>query len=68
MPISNLVESAKASFETERDLFIYGESDEETAAAVTQLHTAGFEKVSAIKGGLSAWKAISGPTEGQTSI
>ncbi|MGB3292246.1 MAG: rhodanese-like domain-containing protein [Phormidesmis sp.] len=68
MPISNLVESAKTSFESERDLFIYGETDEETAAAVTQLHEAGFEKVSAIKGGLPAWKAIGGPIEGRTSL
>ena len=68
MPMSDLVERAKESLEPERDLFIYSDSDEETAAAVTQLHTAGFKKVSAIKGGLPAWKAIGGPIEGQTSL
>lgn len=68
MPISDLIERAKASFSSERDLYVYGNSDEETAGAVTQLHSAGFEKVSAIKGGLPAWKAINGPIEGQTSL
>ncbi len=68
MPMSDLVERAKTSFSAERDLFVYGNSDEETAAAATQLRSAGFKKVSAIKGGLPAWKAISGPIEGQTSL
>jgi 3-mercaptopyruvate sulfurtransferase SseA len=35
---------------------------------VTQLYSAGFKQVSAIKGGLPAWKAISGQTEGQVSL
>lgn len=68
MPMSDLVERAKTSFTAERDLYVYGNSDEETAAAVTQLNSAGFKKVSAIQGGLPAWKAISGPIEGQTSL
>ncbi len=68
MPMSELVERAKTSFSAERDLFVYSNSDEETATAATQLRSAGFKKVSAIKGGLPAWKAIGGPIEGQTSL
>ena len=68
MPIADLTKRAKDAFEPERDLFVYGESDEETAAAVTQLSSAGFQKVSAIKGGLPAWKAIGGQVEGRVSL
>ncbi len=68
MPMSDLTELAKQSFEPERDLYIYSESDEETAAAVTHLNTAGFTRVSAIQGGLPAWKAIGGKIEGRASL
>lgn len=68
MPMSDLTGLAKQSFEPERDLYIYSESDEETAAAVTQLNTAGFTRVSAIRGGLPAWKAIGGQIEGRASL
>ncbi len=67
MPVAELIDRAKDAFSAERDLFVYGESDEETATAVTQLRNAGFERVSAIKGGLPAWKAMDGPVEGQIS-
>ncbi|MGC1306350.1 MAG: rhodanese-like domain-containing protein [Phormidesmis sp.] len=68
MPVSDLIESAKTSFEPERDLFVYGDSDAATAEAASQLYAAGFKKVSAIEGGLEAWKAIGGPIEGQKSL
>lgn len=65
MPLSNLAERAQQSLEPTRDIYIYGKSDNETSAAATKLHDAGFTKVSALKGGLPAWKAIDGPVEGQ---
>jgi rhodanese-related sulfurtransferase len=68
MGVSDLTEQAKHAFSIERDLFVYSNSDEETAAAVTQLREAGFKRVSAISGGLPAWKAIGGPIEGQKSL
>ena len=61
----NLAERAKQSMSPERDIFVYGESDEDTAAAAMRLQEAGFQKVSAIKGGLPAWKAINGAVEGR---
>ncbi len=67
MPMTDLLDRAKDAFSSQRDLFVYGESDEETARAVVQLRDAGFERVSAIKGGLPAWKAMDGPIEGQIS-
>lgn len=64
MPMDKLVEQATASMDLSRDIYIHGETDEETAQAATQLRSAGFERVSELKGGLAAWKAIGGPTEG----
>ncbi len=68
MPTDKLVEMAKTSFEPSRDLFVYGDSDEQATEAATQLQSAGFKKVSVIRGGLPAWKAIDGPIEGQVSL
>lgn len=66
MPMTKeeLVERAKSSLALSRDIYVYGETEEETAAAAQQLRSAGFEHVSELKGGLPAWKAVAGPTEG----
>ncbi len=64
MPVAELVDRAKSSLDSSRDIYIYGETDAETAEAVQRLRAAGFEHVSELKGGLPAWKAIGGPTEG----
>ena len=64
MPMDELVERAKSSIALSRDIYVYGETAEDTAAAAQQLRAAGFEKVAELKGGLPAWKAIAGPTEG----
>jgi rhodanese-related sulfurtransferase len=68
IPIEDLVDQAQSAFEPNRDLYVYSDSDAQTVEAVTQLYSAGFKQVSAIKGGLPAWKAISGQTEGQVSL
>lgn len=64
MPIDELVERAAASLDKNRDIYVYGANEEETAQAAQQLRSSGFEHVSQLKGGLGAWKAIGGPTEG----
>jgi rhodanese-related sulfurtransferase len=64
MPVDELVARARASLDKSRDIYLYGASDEETAQAAQQLRSNGFEHVSQLKGGLAAWKAIGGPTEG----
>ena len=65
IPMDNLAETAKQALSTDRDLYVYGDSDNDTSSAAMKLHDAGFSKVSAIKGGLPAWKAIGGAVEGQ---
>jgi rhodanese-related sulfurtransferase len=64
MPADQLVERAKSSLEPIRDIYIYGETDAETAEAANLLREAGFRKVAELKGGIAAWKAIDGPIDG----
>lgn len=64
MPADELVERAVPSLNKSRDIYVYGANEQETAQAAQQLRSNGFEHVSQLKGGLAAWKAIGGPTEG----
>ena len=64
MPIEELVDRAGGSLDLNRDIYVYAESDEETSQAANMLRGAGFDCVSELKGGLPAWKAVGGPTEG----
>ncbi len=64
MPMNKLVEIAKNTIAPSRDIYIHGETDADTSLAAQQLRSAGFERISELKGGLPAWKAIGGPTEG----
>lgn len=69
MPMDeDLVARATASLESRREIYVYGEDDEQTAKAASMLREAGFESVSEISGGLEAWKAISGSTEGNAEF
>ncbi|QLE58006.1 rhodanese-like domain-containing protein [Nostoc sp. TCL26-01] len=64
MPIDQLVERAASSLEKSRDIYVYGANEEQSSEAANLLRSAGFEHVSQLKGGLAAWKAIGGATEG----
>ncbi|MBD2663807.1 rhodanese domain protein [Richelia sinica FACHB-800] len=64
MPIEELVERAVPTLEKSRDIYVYGTNDQESASSAQILRSAGFYHVSQLKGGLAAWKAIGGPTEG----
>jgi rhodanese-related sulfurtransferase len=69
MPLEDgLVERATPSLEPQREIYVYGEGDEQTAQAASQLRQAGFQNISELKGGLAAWKAIGGPTEGNAEL
>ncbi len=63
LPTNELVDRALASLEVCRDIYIYGETDEETAAAATKLRGAGYQNVSELRGGVAAWKAVGFPLE-----
>lgn len=63
MPADGLVEHALASLELERDLYIYADTDDESAAAVQLLQAAGYRNMSVLRGGVAAWKAAGFPVE-----
>jgi len=65
IPTEELVDRAQESrIEPSRDVYIYGENDEQTTKAANTLRKAGWQNVAEIQGGLAAWKAIAGPTDG----
>jgi rhodanese-related sulfurtransferase len=68
MPIMELVDSAKMNLEADRDIYVYCEVDEETEGAAALLREAGFQNVSELRGGVSAWKAMGYPIEGIASL
>jgi rhodanese-related sulfurtransferase len=63
MPTNELIDRALVSLELVRDIYVYGDTDEEAAAAAAKLRSAGFLNVSEIQGGLPVWKAYGYPTE-----
>lgn len=63
MPVSELTKRAPITLEFDRDIYLYSDTDEETAAAAVQLRQAGFRNVSELQGGLPAWKAMGYPIE-----
>ncbi|MBD2184578.1 rhodanese-like domain-containing protein [Aerosakkonema funiforme] len=63
LPLNELVDRARTSLEFTRDLYVYGEIDEETAEAAAKLRAAGYINVSELRGGLAAWKAVGFPVE-----
>ncbi|MGF1513912.1 MAG: rhodanese-like domain-containing protein [Elainellaceae cyanobacterium] len=70
VPMDDLVAAVrnKHGLEASRDLFVYGDADADATEAAGQLRQAGYEKVAAIQGGISGWKACGGAVEGtQTS-
>lgn len=68
MPIEELPDRATATIQPTREIYVYGENDEQSAQAAAKLREAGLENVSELKGGLEAWKAIGGPTEGSADV
>lgn len=63
MPLSELVKQAQATLAPSRDIYVYSDTDEEAILAAEQLRQAGFANVSALQGGLPAWKAMGYPVE-----
>jgi rhodanese-related sulfurtransferase len=63
MPMDQVVSLALSTLALNRDLYVYGETDEETAEVASHLREAGFMNVSELRGGLPAWKAVGYPVE-----
>ena len=63
MPPNEPANRVLNKLELGRDIYIYGETDEETAVAAAQLRAAGYRNVSELRGGVAAWKAVGFPVE-----
>lgn len=50
-----------------RDIYVYGNSQEKTNEVAEKLRQEGFDSISEIQGGLAGWKAIEGATEGRAA-
>jgi rhodanese-related sulfurtransferase len=65
VPMDELLARAAVSFERDRDFYVYGTSDQETAEAANLLREAGYKNVAELMGGLGAWQAVKGPIDGK---
>jgi rhodanese-related sulfurtransferase len=63
MPLHEPAGRVLDKLELDRDIYIYGATDEDTAIVAAQLRKAGYKNVSEIRGGLPAWKAVGYPIE-----
>lgn len=64
MPMDQIPQWPQSSIPANRDIYVYGSTDDETASAANALRQAGFSKVAELKGGLDTWKQVGGPLEG----
>jgi rhodanese-related sulfurtransferase len=64
MPMQELVTQARASLEFIRDIYVYGETEEQTAEAASNLRAAGYQHIAELVGGLAAWKRAKYPIDG----
>ena len=63
IPGELLLETVERCFEANRDLYLYGHSDKEAESAAVQLRAAGYTRVSVLRGGVAAWRAVGFPIE-----
>jgi rhodanese-related sulfurtransferase len=63
-PMSDIAAGAQATLSPNRDIYVYGATDQETAAAASALRESGFQNVAQLQGGLTMWREIGGSVEG----
>lgn len=64
MPMDEPNDPTLTSLESNRDIYIYAETDKKTAVAANELRQAGYQHVSELIGGLRAWKKAKYPIVG----
>ncbi|MEA5497653.1 MAG: rhodanese-like domain-containing protein [Limnoraphis robusta] len=68
IPMDKLVERVPETLEPARDIYLYAETEEETAQAAALLREAGYLHVAELIGGLAAWRAVGYPVEAISAI
>ena len=64
MPMDEPADLTLSSLELSRNLYVYAETDEQTTVAANKLRQAGYQNVSELIGGLTAWKKAKYPIAG----
>jgi rhodanese-related sulfurtransferase/ElaB/YqjD/DUF883 family membrane-anchored ribosome-binding protein len=64
MPEADLASMASQSLESEREIFIYGETSSQAEQSLLSLKEAGFTQVACIRDGVLGWKRAGGATTG----
>lgn len=64
MPIDEINDLSLASIELSHDIYVYAETDKQTAIAAQNLRHLGYQKVSELIDGLCAWKKAKYPIVG----
>jgi len=68
-PMEMLPDAVDMTLQHKRDIYVYGESDEQSREAAQKLRQAGFQRVAELQGGLKSWMEIGGSIDGsQTQI
>ena len=68
MPTDEINDLTLSSLELNRDIYVYAETDRQTAIAAQNLRHLGYQKVSELIGGLRAWKKANYPIVGWWSV
>jgi rhodanese-related sulfurtransferase len=68
VPFARLEDLSRSALMRYRDIYIYGESDEQALQAAQILLSTGFLNVAQIIGGLTTWRELSRATETHRSI
>ncbi|MEO0757902.1 MAG: rhodanese-like domain-containing protein [Cyanobacteria bacterium J06648_16] len=63
LPLPELIQRVRQVLEPNRDIYVYGNTDTESAAAAEALRQAGYASVASLRGGVAAWKAVGFPVE-----
>ena len=63
-PLNILPDAADMTLQHKRDIYVYGESDEQSQMAAEKLRQAGFHQVAELQGGIQAWMEIGGSIDG----
>jgi rhodanese-related sulfurtransferase len=67
IPLQDLASRAKTALHQQRQIYVYGQDDSQSAQAVHILQNANFVQVGQLSGGVDAWAAVGGQIEGLVS-
>jgi 3-mercaptopyruvate sulfurtransferase SseA len=67
LSLESLQNGEQPSVASNRDIYVYSGTDDETTTAANLVRGFGFTQVAELKGGLNDWRSIGGAVEGITT-